>query len=124
VLPEPGFPGGKGNKGRFRFEIGKGNFLPVTRVYTAETRHGTVQVPNQTQGTINPPQGGLLSGQYHAPMFTFQFADPPPGFPITEQNFNTFPFLVNGEGGNPSAGPLVPLPPFCPFVAGVPNCQP
>lgn len=124
VLPEPGFPGGKGNKGRFRFEIGKGNFLPVTRVYMAETRHGTVQVPNQTQGTIHPPQGGLLSGQYHAPMFTYQFADPPPGFPITEQNFNTFPFLVNGEGGNPSAGPLVPLPPFCPFVAGVPNCQP
>jgi hypothetical protein len=124
VLPEPGFPGGKGNKGRFRFEIGKGNFLPVTRVYMAQSHHGTVQVPNQTKGTINPPQGGLLSGQYHAPMFTFQFADPPPGFPITEQNFNTFPFLVNGEGGNPSNGPLVPIPPFCPPVAGVPTCQP
>jgi len=123
VLPEPGFPGGKGNKGRFRFEIGKGNFLPATRVYMAQSRHGTVQVPNQTQA-INPPQGGLLSGQYHAPMFTFQFPDAPPGFPIIPQNFDTMPFLVNGEGGSPSNGPLVPFPPTCPFVGLVPTCQP
>jgi hypothetical protein len=124
VLPEPGFPGGRGNKGRFRFEVGKGSFGARTRVYMAQTRHGTVQVPNQTQGTIHPPQGGLLSGQYHAPMFTFQFADAPPGFPIIPQNFDTMPFLVNGEGGNLSNGPLTPFPPTCPLVGTVFTCQP
>jgi len=124
VLPQPGFPGGRGNKGRFRFEVGKGSFGARTRVYVAQTRHGTVQVPNQTQGTIHPPQGGLLSGQYHAPMFTFQFADAPPGFPIIPQNFNSMPFLSSGEGGNLSDGPLIPFPPFCPFVGTVPTCQP
>jgi hypothetical protein len=122
VLPEPGFPGGRGNKGRFRFEVGKGSFGNRTRVYMAQSHHGTVQVPNQTVGTIHPPQGGLLSGQYHAPMFTFQFPDAPPGFPIIPQNFNSMPFLTQGEGGNVSLGPLAPFPPFCPGV--VPTCQP
>ena len=114
VLPEPGFAAGRGNKGRFRFEVGKGNWGNRTRVYMAQSRHGTVQVPNQTTGTIHPPQGGLLSGQYHAPMFTFQFADAPPGFPIIPQNFNSMPFLTQGEGGNLSGGPLTPFPPFLP----------
>lgn len=123
VLPEPGFPGGRGNKGRFRFDVGKGSFGNRTRVYMAQSRHGTVQVPNQTRA-IHPPQGGLLSGQYHAPMFTFQFADAPPGFPIIPQNFNNMPFLTQGEGGNPSKGPLTPFPPFCPLVGLVPTCQP
>jgi hypothetical protein len=123
VLPQPGFPV-RGNKGRFRFEVGKGSFGARTRVYLAQTHHGTVQVPNQTQGTIHPPQGGLLSGQYHAPMFTFQFADAPPGFPIIPQNFNSMPFLTSGEGGNLSTGPLFPFPPFCPLVGTVPTCQP
>jgi hypothetical protein len=142
VLPEPGvFNGGigRGNKGRFRFEIGKGNFQPVTRVYAAYSRHGQAQLPDQT-GTIVPPASpqicadknapspmltggnGLLSGQYHAPMFTFQFPDAPPGFPSIPNNFNDIPFLVNGEGGNPSAGPLNPQPPVCPLAGGVPTC--
>jgi hypothetical protein len=142
VLPEPGvFAGGigRGNKGRFRFEIGKGNFQPVTRVYAAYSRHGQAQLPDQT-GAIVPPASpqicsdpnapspkltggnGLLSGQYHAPMFTFQFPDAPPGFPSIPNNFNDIPFLVNGEGGNPSAGPLNPQPPVCPLSGGVPTC--
>ncbi len=122
VLPEPG-AGGRGNKGRFRFDVGKGSFGDRTRVYLAQTHHGTVQVPNQ-HGAIKPPQGGLISGQYHAPMFTFQFADAPPSFPIIPQNFDSMPFLTQGEGGNPSAGPLNPFPPFCPLSGGVPTCQP
>jgi len=114
VLPEAGpVPGGKGNKGRFRFEIGKGNFLPATRMYRAQSHHGTVLVPNQT-GNIVPPQGGLLSGQYSAPMFTFQFPAAAPGFPVIPNNFNIITFLTAGEGGNPSPGPLVPFPPFLP----------
>ncbi len=124
VLPEPGFPGGRGNKGRFRFEVGKGSFGNRTRVYMAQSRHGVVQVPNQTQGTIHPPEGGLVAGQYHAPMFTFQFADAPPGFPIIPLNFDTMPFLTQGEGGNLSRGPLTPFPPVCPLVSNVPTCQP
>ena len=122
VLPEPG-AGGRGNKGRFRFEVGKGSFGNRTRVYMAQSHHGTVQVPNQTR-KIHPPQGGLIAGQYHAPMFTFQFADAPPGFPIIPSNFDSMPFLTQGEGGNPSAGPLDPFPPFCPPVGGVATCQP
>jgi hypothetical protein len=113
VLPEPGFPGGRGNRGRFRFEVGKGDFGNRTRVYMAQSRHGVVHAPNQ-HGAINPPQGGLLTGQYHAPMFTFQFFDAPPGFPIVPSNFQDMPFLTQGEGGNPSAGPLSPFPPFLP----------
>jgi hypothetical protein len=124
VLPEPGFQGNppRGNKGRFRFEVGKGNFGNRTRVYLAQSHHGMVQVPNQ-HGKIKP-KSGLISGQYHAPMFVFQFADAPPGFPIIPQNFDSMPFLTQGEGGNPSAGPLVPFPPFCPLSSGVPTCQP
>ena len=125
VLPEPGFAGTppRGNKGRFRFEVAKSNFLPTTRVYLAQSHHGLIKVPNQ-HGAIKPPQGGLLAGQYHAPMFTFQFADAPPGFPIIPNNFDDQPFLVKGEGGNPSAGPLVPFPPVCPSVSGTKTCQP
>jgi hypothetical protein len=128
VLPEPGVVVGgvgRGNKGRFRFEVAKGNFGDRTRVYLAMTHHGLRKVPNQ-HGTIHPKQGGLISGQYHAPMFTFQFADAPPGFPIIPQNFDSMPFLTQGEGGNPSAGPLVPFPPFCPIsgTPALPSCQP
>ena len=122
VLPEPG-AGGRGNKGRFRFEVGKGSFGIRTRVYLAQSHHGIVQVPNQAR-KIHPKQGGLISGQYHAPMFTFQFADAPPGFPVIPNNFDSMPFLTQGEGGNPSAGPLDPFPPFCPISGGLPTCQP
>jgi len=128
VLPEPGVlvgGAGRGNKGRFRFEVGKGSFGNRTRVYLAQSHHGMVKVPNQ-HGTIRPPQGGLISGQYHAPMFTFQFPDAAPGFPIIPQNFDSMPFLTQGEGGNPSAGPLDPFPPFCPVSGSppLPTCQP
>jgi hypothetical protein len=114
ALPSPGIPGARraGFKGFFRLEVGKGNFLPTTRMYFAQSRNGTAQTPNQTIGigTIVPPQGGILSGQYHAPLFTFQFVEPQPGFPVVPLNFNNQPFLTQGEGGNPSFGPLAPFP--------------
>jgi hypothetical protein len=144
LLPQPGvFAGGiaRGNKGRFQFAVGKGNFQPPTRVYAAYSRHGQLQLPDQTGAIVPPPSpqicadknapspiltggNGLLSGQYHAPMFGFQFPDSPPGFPNIPNNTGDLPFLVNGEGGNPSAGPLNPQPPVCPTVGGVPTCQP
>ncbi len=112
VLPEPG-PPGAGNKGRFRFDIGKGNFLPPTRVYQCVSRNGTLQLPNQS-GLNGAPLPGLLVGQYHAPEFGFQFPDSVPGVPVMPNNFNVLPFLTQGEGGNPSAGPLIPQPPVTP----------
>jgi hypothetical protein len=127
VLPEPGVVAGgigRGNKGRFRFDVGKGSFGNRTRVYLAISRHGTKRASNQNHVGKITPAAGLLAGQYHAPMFTFQFADAPPGFPIIPNNFDTMPFLTRGEGGNPSAGPLKPFPPFCPVVSGTPTCQP
>jgi hypothetical protein len=144
-LPEPGVFAGaiaKGNKGRFRFQVGKGNFQPTTRVYAAYSYHGQLQLPPQasndkaspqictdpnTPAPILPGGNGLLTGQYHSPMFTFQFPDSPPGFPSIPNNFDNQPFLVQGEGpapGNPSAGPLIPQPPVCPPLNGVPTCQP
>ena len=42
VLPEPGFP--PGNKGRFRFAVAAGNFLPVTREIEVKTQHGQVDL--------------------------------------------------------------------------------
>jgi hypothetical protein len=115
ALPDagvPGVPAPKGTKGFFRFVITKGNFLPDTRAYMALTRHGTVQLGPQV-GNIKP-SGGLLVGQYQAPMFNFIFPDAPQGFPAIPTNFNAMPFLAQGEGGNPSTGPLVPFPPSVP----------
>ncbi len=114
VLPEAGILGNppRGNKGRFRFVIDKTNLQPTTRVYMVKTHHGTVQLQPQV-GNIHPAKG-LLAGQYHAPMFGFLYPDGPPGFPNIPNNFQSQQFLIQGEGGNPSAGPLFPLPPFLP----------
>jgi hypothetical protein len=108
----PGTPAPKGVRGRFRFQVGKGDFLPTTRAYAAMSHHGTVQLAPQV-GNITPANG-LLAGQYLAPMFNFIFPDPPQAFPAIPINFNTMPFLAQGEGGNTSAGPLTPFPPFIP----------
>jgi len=108
----PGTPAPKGVRGRFRFHVTKGDFLPTTRAYAAVTRHGTVQLRAQV-GNITPANG-LLAGQYQAPMFGFIFPDAPQAFPAIPMNFQTMPFLAQGEGGNTAAGPLVPFPPFIP----------
>jgi len=119
VLPEPGFAAGKGNRGRFRFEVGKGGFLPVTREFRARTQHGSVSLGDQV-GLNHGVLAGLLAGQYQAPNFDFQVADAPPGFPVSPSNFADFPFLANGEGSrtisgaNVTIGPLAPLPPSRP----------
>lgn len=111
VLPQPGLAGAKGQKGRFVFQVGKGNFLPPTRVYQFKSRHGTIQLPPQA-GLNGTQLTGLLSGQYHYPQFGIQFPDTFPGFPVMPNNLNTIPFLFQGEG--PNIGPLTPFPPFVP----------
>ncbi|MCK9374682.1 MAG: hypothetical protein M0P73_00880 [Syntrophobacterales bacterium] len=113
VLPLPGEALGKGQKGRFVLQVDKTNFLPPTRVYKFRSRHGTLQLPDQT-GLNGAPLPGLLSGQYRYPQFGFQFPDTFPGYPVMPNNLNTLKFLTQGEGGNPSDGPLTPFPPFTP----------
>ncbi|MFP5212450.1 MAG: hypothetical protein ACLGPL_03645, partial [Acidobacteriota bacterium] len=113
VLPDAGLPGGKGVRGRFRFEVGKGNFLPTTRSYKAVSRHGQVTLPNKS-GLNGAVLAGLSTGTYTAPNFTYEFNEAPPGFPAIPLNFNDMPFLRDGEGGNPSFGPLLPFPPVAP----------
>ncbi len=122
ALPDPGIAGPlpgsppRGAAGRFIFNVAKTDFQPTTRLYLAQSEHGQVQVPNQT-GNIVPSEGGLISGQYYAPMFNFQFPDPVPGFPITPNNFDGQLFLSQGEGGGNglSTGPLTPFPPCLKF---------
>ena len=119
VLPEPGFLAGKGNRGRFRFEVGAGNFLPVTRELLVQSHHGQVQLGNQS-GLNHAALAGLTAGQYQAPTFEFLIADAPPGFPVSPSNFKDFPFLAKGEGTrtiggtNLTVGPLAPFPPSVP----------
>ena len=120
VLPEPGFVAGRGNRGRFRFEVGKGNFLPVTREILARSRHGQVQLPNQS-GLNHQALAGLRAGQYQAPTFEFLVADAPPGFPVSPVNFLEFPFLLKGEGTQSIGGTNIrrsyrsaPFPPSLP----------
>jgi hypothetical protein len=116
VLPEPGFLAGKGNRGRFRFDVGAGSFLPVTRELLVQSRHGQVTLGNQT-GINHSTLGGLTAGQYQAPTFEFLIADAPPGFPVSPANYRDFPFLAKGEGSrllggaNLTIGPLTPFPP-------------
>jgi hypothetical protein len=116
VLPEPGFPI-RGNKGRFRFEVAAGNFLPVTREIEVKTQHGQVDLKDQA-GINGGTLTGLSAGRYKAPQFDFVVADAPPGFPVSPSNFNTFPFLAQGEGPVPGTaltiGPLNPFPPSAP----------
>jgi hypothetical protein len=136
ALPNPGIPGPtpgslpRGPVGRFVFEVDRSDLQPTTRVYLAQSEHGQVQVPNQTKTqttTIVPLEGGLMSGQYHAPMFGFIYPDPVPGFPLIPNNFNSQDFLRLGEGGNPTTaptqaqGPLTPFPPCLSFT-GDPTC--
>ena len=97
VPPEAGFAAGKGNQGRFRFEVGAGNFQPVTREIIVKTQHGQAQLGGQV-GLNQAALAGLTVGQYQAPTFDYLIADAPPGFPMSPSNFKDFPFLAKGEG--------------------------
>jgi hypothetical protein len=119
ILPEAGFVGGRGNKGRFVFDVGAGNFLPVTREFLATTQHGQVTLGAQV-GLNGAALEGIDTGQYQAPNFTYQIVDAPPGFPVSPANFNDFPFLVNGEGTRDISGTTLTVGPLTPFPRSVP----
>lgn len=119
TLPEPGFAAGRGNRGRFRFEVGAGNFLPVTREILVKSQHGQVQLGNQA-GLNRAALAGLTAGRYQAPTFEFLIADAPPGFPVSPSNFKDFPFLVNGEGARTVSGTALTIGPLSPFPPSAP----
>ncbi|HYL81160.1 MAG TPA: hypothetical protein VEU07_10140, partial [Candidatus Acidoferrum sp.] len=109
-----------------------GAFLPPTREMraTIETVLGS-GIPAPTVVTTN----GLTVNQYQAPIFTFLFPENVNiGTPMVPNNFESFPFLVNGSGPldptqavsatNPIVGQLNPWPlgfaaPGTPPVCGV-----
>ena len=119
TLPEPGFAAGRGNRGRFRFDVGAGNFLPVTREILVKSQHGQVQLGNQA-GLNHAALAGLTAGQYQAPTFEFLIADAPPGFPVSPSNFKDFPFLLNGEGTRTISGTALTVGPLSPFPPSTP----
>jgi hypothetical protein len=119
VLPEAGFVAGRGNRGRFRFEVGKGNFTPVTREILARSHHGQVQLADQA-GLNQKSLTGLTTGQYQAPTFEFLVADAPPGFPVSPSNFQDFPFLAKGEATQSIGGTSLKIGPLAPFPTSTP----
>jgi hypothetical protein len=123
VTPEAG-PPAMGNRGRFRFEVGKASVLPVTREFLVQTQHGVAtkqdQQRNHQVGLNGTLIDGLKWGQYQAPIFDYQIADAPPGFPVSASNFNKFPFLTAGEGPRDIGGATVTIGPLNPFPPSIP----
>jgi hypothetical protein len=101
-------------RGRWRFHVLGGKFMPPTREMMAISQTGTTppSVPGGT-GYAN----GLGSGQYRVPNFTFIFPENVRlGEPLLSNNFQDFPFLTRGSGPfggvatNPIVGQLTPWP--------------
>src|SRR5262249_44716705 len=96
--------------GRFRFRPGGGLFLPPARDV-----HVYISSPVTGRAKQMQVANGLVSGQYRAPNFTFDFPAfatlrPPPAL----LNFEDFVWLVNGIGprnaGTAIVGQLTPWP--------------
>src|SRR4051812_48740565 len=99
-------------RGRFRFHVLGGNFMPPTREMLIQSHTG--QTP--ASFPYDPFFGdfpvewanGLGSGQYRVPNFDFIF---PENFllgnPIIPSNFQDFPFLVQGSGPYLGFGPII-----------------
>jgi hypothetical protein len=94
-------------RGRFRFHVLGGRFMPPTREMRAVSHTGTTPA--------SPPGGigfanGLGSGQYQLPNFDFIFPENLRlGEPVVANNFQDMPFLAQGSG--PLGGPTPPCPP-------------
>ncbi|MFL5392235.1 MAG: hypothetical protein ACJ79G_05300 [Myxococcales bacterium] len=100
-------------RGRFRFHVLGGNFMPPTREMLIQSHTG--QTPSSFPydpffGDLFPVEwaNGLGSGQYRVPNFDFIF---PENFllgnPIIPNNFQDFPFLVQGSGPYLGFGPVI-----------------
>ncbi|HEY2030578.1 MAG TPA: hypothetical protein VGH20_15370 [Myxococcales bacterium] len=101
-------------KGRWRFHVLGGQFMPPTREMLAVSHTGTTVATAPGAGGL---ANGLGSGQYRVPNFTFIFPENVViGEPILSNNFQDFPFLTHGSGPyggvgtNPIVGQLTPWP--------------
>ncbi len=95
-----------------------GVFLPATREMRAVLRGAYTAAAPVISGN------GLITGQYHAPIFEFLFPENlGVGNPPVPLNFNEFPFLANGTGGfnGVNVGQLNPFPAA---VVPIPTCNP
>jgi hypothetical protein len=92
-------------RGRFRFHVLGGDFMPPTREMVVMSYTG--QTPPSDPGG-DGFANGLGSGQYRAPDFDFIF---PEGFkfgqPLPPNNFQDLPFLALGSGPLADTGPVV-----------------
>jgi hypothetical protein len=89
-----------GLKGRARFRVTVGNFLPPTRFMSVASRSFTQGQPvDFVLPTARLTANGLKAGYFEAPDFEFIFAENlilgSPQIPLT---FQEFPFLANGSG--------------------------
>jgi len=92
-------------KGRFRFHVLGGDFMPPTREMVAMSYTG--QTPPSDPGA-GGDANGLGSGQYRAPDFDFIFAEGLVfGKPLPPNNFQDLPFLAVGSGPLGGTGPIV-----------------
>jgi hypothetical protein len=112
-----------GLKGRARFRVTIGNFLPPTRNLVMASRAMTGGAPlDSLLSTAKLCANGLKAGYYSAPQFGFIFPENlilgSLQIPLT---FQEFPFLANGSGpyvpflapdGTPSAGNIGQLLPW------------
>jgi hypothetical protein len=101
--------------GRWRFRPpGKALSMPPSGAFLPATRELRAVLRGAYNAAVPVVSGnGLITGQYHAPIFTFLFPENlAVGNPPVPFNFNEFPFLVNGTGGfsGVNAGQLTPFP--------------
>jgi len=111
-------------RGRFRFHVLGGDFMPPTREMVVMSYAGQTAPSDPGMGG---DANGLGSGQYRAPDFDFIF---PEGFvlgkPLPPNNFQDMPFLAVGSGPLGGTGPAVvgQLTPWPGDVAPAPaNCS-
>jgi hypothetical protein len=90
-------------RGRFRFHVLGGQFMPPTREMIIQSHTGTTPASDPFDPTLPAfPTGfanGLGSGQYRLPNFDFIFPENHKlGDPIIPNNFQDMPFLAQGSG--------------------------
>ena len=92
-------------RGRFRFHVLGGDFMPPTREMVVTSYDG--QTPGSDPGG-DGYANGLGSGQYRAPDFDFIFPEGLVlGKPLPPNNFQDMPFLALGAGPLGGTGPVV-----------------
>jgi hypothetical protein len=98
-------------KGRFRFHVLGGRFMPPTREMIITTELGTTPASDPFDPIVQLPVGvsnGFGSGQYRLPNFDFIFPENLTlGEPIVAANFQDLPFLARGSGPLLGTGSVV-----------------